>query len=60
MIYGTTMKPNIQHFKPLTDINGMNAISMTQYSMKQGLKNLERKVLMHSSLSSDSLMPERY
>jgi hypothetical protein len=38
-----SLKPNLEHFKPLTDNTGMNAISMTQYSMKHGLIKFGQK-----------------
>jgi hypothetical protein len=38
MIYEANIETNIEHFKPLNDNTGMNALSMTQHSMKKGLK----------------------
>jgi hypothetical protein len=35
MIHGATIKPSIEQLKPLTENAGMEAITMTQYSMKK-------------------------
>jgi hypothetical protein len=43
MIHGASIKPNIEQLKPLTDNTGMEAITMTQYSMKQGLKQFGQR-----------------
>jgi hypothetical protein len=38
IIHGAIIKPSIEQLKPLTDNTGMESITMTQYSIKQGLK----------------------
>jgi hypothetical protein len=43
MIYGAIIKPNIEHFNPLTKNTDMNAIIMTQYSKKYGLKQFVQR-----------------
>jgi hypothetical protein len=43
IIHGATIEPNIEHLKPLTYNIRMEAISMTQYNMKQGLKKFGQR-----------------
>jgi hypothetical protein len=43
MTHGAIIKPSIEQLKPLTDNTGMEAITMTQYSMKQGLKQFRQR-----------------
>jgi hypothetical protein len=43
MIYGAAFEPYIKYFKPLTDNTGMDALIMTQYTMKQVLKQLGQR-----------------
>jgi hypothetical protein len=43
MIYGTQSKNIAHYYRPMTDPTGMESVLMTQYNMKQGIKQFGEK-----------------